>query len=45
MKESEDNMFNHIFKKNVQGQKHPERRTSAEPELPSYRKPKRVDQN
>ena len=33
-------MFNPIFKENVQGRKHPESCTFAEPELLKYRKPK-----
>ena len=42
IKESEGNMFNPIFKENVQGQKHPGSCEFAEPELVSYRKPKSV---
>ena len=38
-------MFNPIFKENVQGQKDPGSCGFAEPELLSYRKPKRVVQN
>ena len=34
------NMFNPIFKKNVQGRKHPGSSEFAEPELLSYWKPK-----
>ena len=45
IKESEGNMFNPIFEDNVLGQKHPGRCVSAEPELPSFRKPEYVDQN
>ena len=45
IKESEDNMFNLIFKGNVQGQKQSGRCAFAEPELLSYTKPKRVAQN
>ena len=41
-KESEGNMFNPIFKENVQGRKHPGSCAFAEPELLSYRKPKPV---
>ena len=37
--ESEGNLFNPIFKGNVQGKKHPGRCESVEPELPSYRSP------
>ena len=37
-------MFNPIFKENVQGQKDPGRCAFVEPELLSYRKPKRVVQ-
>ena len=44
IKESEDNMFNPIFKENAQGQKHPGSCAFVEPELLSYRKPKRVQQ-
>ena len=33
IKESEGNMFNPIFKKNVQGRKHPGSCAYAEPEL------------
>ena len=42
---SEGNMFKPILEENVQGQKPPGRCLSAEAELPSYRKPKFVDQN
>ena len=45
IKESEDNMFNPIFKENVQERKHPGSCASAEPDLLSYRKPKHVVQN
>ena len=45
IKESGGNMFNPIFKENAQGQKHAGRWLFAEPELHSYRKPKRVVQN
>ena len=45
IKESEGNMFNPIFEDNVRGQKHSGRCVSAEPELPSFRKPECVDQN
>ena len=45
IKESEVNMFKPIFKANVQGRKHPGSCAFAEPELLSYRKPKRVVQN
>ena len=45
IKESEGNMFNPIFKGNVQGQKHPGRCAFVEPELLSYRKSKYVAQN
>ena len=45
IKDSEGNMFNPIFKENVRGQNHPGRCAFAEPELLSYRKPKRVVQN
>ena len=38
IKESEGNMFNPIFKENVQGWKHPGSCAFAEPELLSYRK-------
>ena len=44
-KESKGNMFNPIFKANVQEQKHPGSCAYAEPELVRYRKPKRVVQN
>ena len=42
--ESEGNMFNPIFKENVQGRKHPGSCAFAEPKLLSCRKPKRVVQ-
>ena len=47
IKESEGNMFNPIFKGNVQGLKHPERCAFVEPELftGSYRNSKYVAQN
>ena len=45
IQESEGNMFNPIFKGNVQGRKHPGRCAFAEPEILSFRKPKRVVQN
>ena len=45
IKESEGNMFNPIFKGNVQGRKHPGRCAFVEPELLSYRKSKHVAQN
>ena len=45
IKESEGNIFNPIFKGNVQGRKHPERCAFVEPELLSYRKSKHVAQN
>ena len=38
-------MFNPIFDENVQGRKHPGGYAFAEPELLSYRKPKRVVQS
>ena len=38
-------MFNPILKENAQGRKHPENCAFAEPELLSYRNPKRVVQN
>ena len=38
-------MFYSIFKENVQGQKHPRRYIVAEPELPSFGKPKCAVQN
>ena len=38
-------MFNQVFKENVHGLKHPGNCTSTEPELLSYRRPKRVVQN
>ena len=40
IKESKGNMFNPIFKENVQGQKRPGSCTFAEPELLLWRKPK-----
>ena len=40
IKESEGNMFNPVFKENVQGRKHPGSCAFAEPELLCYRKPK-----
>ena len=40
IKESKGNMFNPIFKENVQGQKYPESSAFAEPELLMKRKPK-----
>ena len=42
---SEGNMFNPIFKENVQGRKHPGSCAFTVPELLSYRKLKRVVQN
>ena len=42
---SEGTIFNPIFKGNVQRCKHPGRCVFAEPELLSYRKPKRVVRN
>ena len=45
MKESEGNMFNPIFKENIQERKHLGSCAFGEPELLSYRKPKRVVQN
>ena len=45
LKESEGNMFNPIFKDNVQAQKHPGRYVIQEPELPNHRKPKCVKLN
>ena len=46
IKESQGNMFNTIFQEKVgPGQKHPGRCIVAEPKLPSFRKPKCVDQN
>ena len=39
-KESEGNMFNPIFKENVQGRKHRRSCAFVEPELLSYRRPK-----
>ena len=42
VKESIGNMFNPIFKENVQGRKHPGSCAFAEPELLSYKVPKRV---
>ena len=45
MKESEGNMFNSIFKENVQGRKPPGKCAFAEPELFSYRKPKCIVPN
>ena len=39
IKESKGNMFNPIFKENVQGQKHPGSCAFAEPELLIERKP------
>ena len=44
-KECECNMFNPIFKGNVQWQKHPRRCTFVELELLAFRKPKCVIQN
>ena len=38
-------MFNPIFKENVKGREHPGSCALAEPEILSYRKPKRVVQN
>ena len=40
IKESEGNMFNPIFKENVQGQTNPGSCAFAEPELLNFRKPK-----
>ena len=45
LKEFEGNMSNPIFKENVQGRKHPGSCAFVEPELHSYRKPKREVQN
>ena len=45
IKESEGNMFNPIFKENIQWPKHSGSCASAEPELRGYRKPKHVFQN
>ena len=45
IKEPEGNMFNPIFKGNVQVRKHPGMCAFAELELLSYRKPKHVVQN
>ena len=45
IKESERNMFNPIFKENIQGRKHPGICAFAEPELLSHKKSKRVIQN
>ena len=45
MRDSEGNMFNPIFKGNVQGLKHPGGGTFIEPELLSYRRPQYVVQN
>ena len=42
IKEFEGNSFNPIFNENIQGRKHPGSCAFAEPELLSYRKPKRV---
>ena len=42
---SKGNMLNPIFKENIQGRKHPGSCTFVEPELLSYRKPKRGVQN
>ena len=44
IRESEGNMSNPLFKGNVQGWKHPGRCAFAQPELLSYRMPKRVVQ-
>ena len=44
IKESECNMFNPIFKENVQGRKHPGNCAYAEPGILNYRKAKRVVQ-
>ena len=44
IKESEGNMFNPIFMKNVQGRRHPGSCASAESELFSQRKPRSVVQ-
>ena len=43
--ESDGNMFNPIFKENVLGRKHRGSGAFADPELLSYRKPKRIAQN
>ena len=41
IKESEvGNTLNPIFKENVQGQKHTGKYVGAEPDLPSFKKPK-----
>ena len=45
IKESEGNMFNPIFKENVQGRKHPGSCAFEELEILSSGKPKRVVQN
>ena len=45
IKGSNGNMFNAIFKENVQGQKHSRRFFVAESGLPSFRKPQYVGQN
>ena len=45
IKESEGNMFNPIFKENVQGRKHPGSCAFAESEPLSYRKLKHIVQN
>ena len=44
IKESEGNIFNPIFKENVQGREHPGSGAFAETEILSYRKSKSVDQ-
>ena len=44
-KESYDTVFNPMFYKKVQGQKHPNRWAVAESKLPSFRKPKPLVQN
>ena len=45
IKESEGNMFNPIFKDDLQGQKHPGRCVIAKPKLSRYTKPKFAVQN
>ena len=45
IKELEGNMFNPIYKEDVQEQKHAGRWVIAEPELPRHTKPKVVVQN
>ena len=45
LREAEGNIFNPIFKENVQGWKDPGSCAFPEPELYSYRKPKHVVEN